>query len=523
MNIKKILFSASLSILACTSLQAKCQENDYTILASNRVKEDTEWLQVVKALQDAHPEAEIIYYENHPEETLQHLQVLRPRYVAIVEQPEAIGKQYIMKLNQASRKVDNDIYEDFMYGIITGYNAKAALRMVNDARTPLVMRDGFATIQDLGDGKWFNSYAYLIDQHPGGYYVTRPAGEKATEHQATDSIANHLYQRYWNRLVEQWGDSAKFHVPASFSVMKPNTLKPFCDLYESYDADVVFTASHATERNLEMPYSTGNILCKDGKLFADFPDGAYYLKESSKPKVYLPIGNCLIGNVNNTAESMACAWMNSGHASTMVGYVVPTWYGRNGWGGLRTLVTQSGRYTVAEAFYVNRQDLLYRLQENAPDLVEKEFPFNKEDDLNRTFEDAVKAAGRNITEDEIGQWYDRDIVAYYGDPAWNARLQTIADEEDVTVTMKVHKKRCTITIKTSDKFSAERMAGGNLPKENLQEQPFTYLLEKRVKNPRLAEGQNWKAAVDENFLFLYDTDFKPSSTYKVVLDCDGCL
>ena len=523
MKLKKILLAAGLTAISCATLPAAERANDYAILVSNRVKASTEWMRAVDALQKAHPEADILFYENHPEETLKHLQVLQPRYVAVVETPEALGRDFVIKLNQISRKVDNDIYEDFICGIITGYNADAAVRMVTDAQTPFEMKNAIATIQDLGHGKWFDSYAYLIDQRPGGYYVTRPEGEEAVEHQATDSIANNHYLKMWNRAVEQWGDSAKYHFPASFSVMKPNTLQAFYDIYSTYDADVIFTASHATERNLEMPYSTGNILCKDGRLFADFPEDPRYLRETGERKVYLPIGNCLIGNVNNTANSMACAWMNSGHASTMVGYVVPTWYGRNGWGGLRTMVTQSGRYTVAEAFYLNRQDLLYRLQENAPDVIDKDFPYDGKYDMEKEYADAVKVCGREISFDDLGQWYDRDVVAYYGDPAWEARLQELKNEQDVKVSMKVKGNKCVITIKTSKNFSAERMAGGNLPNENLQAQPFTYLLKDRIKNPRLAQGQTWKAAVDENFLFLYDTDFKPSSTYKVELDCDGLL
>lgn len=523
MNIRKALFSMILAISAMTCI-ANENNQKYTILASMRVKSNPEWFQVVEVLQESHPEASVLFYQEHPDEMVEQLRLLRPRYVAVVEQPEAIGQQFVMRFNRISRKIDQDPYEDFIGGIITGYNAQTALRIVKDARKPLVLRDAFSTIHDLEAGKWFDCYAYIADQRPGGYYYTRlTKAEDLTEHQATDSIANNLYLKSWKKAVAQWGDSARYHYPKDFSVQKPNTLKPFCDLYAQIDPDIIFTASHATEKNLEMPYSTGNIMCKDGRLYADFPEQPVYLTESGKTRVYLPIGNCLIGNINHTANSMACAWMHSANVSAMVGYVVPTWYGRNGWGGLRTLVTQSGRYTIAEAFYLNRQDLLFRLQENAPDLLEKEFPYNEKDDIEKEFEDATQVAGREISVDEAGQWYDRDVVAYYGDPAWNVRLQEIPQEQDLQVEMKVKRKTCIITIKTSADFSAERMAGANLPKENLQPQPFTYIFPERLKNPRLSKNEQWKAVVDENFLLIYDTQFKPSSVYQIKIECDGIL
>ena len=40
----------------------------------------------------------------------------------------------------------------------------------------------------------------------------------------------------------------------------------------------------------------------------------------------------------------------------------------------------------------------------------------------------------------------------------------------------------------------------------------------RLNNPRLSAGQDWKAAVDENFLLIYNADFKPGQTYTVELD-----
>lgn len=517
MNLKRIFWSLALCVTAF-SMTAKTTE--YVILTSSKVMADAEWKTVVEALKVSHPQAETVVYTDSIQEALPQLKVLKPRYVAVVDMPEAIGKKFVIDLNKISRKVDDDIFADFIAGIVTGYNAQAAKRMVEDARTPFVMRNTVSTVSDLGKGKWFDNFAYLTDARPS-YYYTRPVNAtELEEHYVTDSIPNMLTQRYVDRVRKQYGDSSYKYIPKNYNTRKPNTLKPFCDLYDAWSPDVVITASHATENNLEMPFSAGNLLCKDGRIYADFPEGPRYFKPIDHPRVYLPVGNCLIGNMNHTKNSMAAAWINSEHVDCMVGYVVTTWYGRNGWGGLRTFFTQPGRYTVAEAFYLNQQDLLERLRQNAPNLLPLSFPYVQNDDFTYEMKTAYKIAQKRLTDDELGQWYDRDVVVYYGDPAWNVRTKELPDEQDVAVSIQQKGKDAIVTIKTGNNFSQKRMEGGNLPKDNMQPQPFTYFFPQRLKNPKLADGQTWKAALDENFLLLYDTHFEANKTYTVKIKCD---
>ena len=129
-------------------------------------------------------------------------------------------------------------------------------------------------------------------------------------------------------------------------------LRQFLEYYEAIEPDLVVTASHATEINLEMPGSVGNIRCRDGRLYVDYPGEQRFVRDRDSRMVYLPIGNCLIANVNNTDSSMAVAWMNSQQATAFAGYVVTTWYGRNGWGGLKYLITdyQPGPLLSARGF-----------------------------------------------------------------------------------------------------------------------------------------------------------------------------
>lgn len=471
-------------VLGCVSAQVK-QENEYVVIAGKGIVTDSAWNEVAKAICAKHQGVLLSYNEN-PEELLPKLQQISPRYVALVEKPENLGRDYIIGMHKLSRKIDNDIFADFLWGVITGYDADHAMKMVNNTTDPLVVKNAVSTITELKSGKWFDRFAW-VDDHTKGLW-----GEKQAR--GGQVVANEI-------APEQ-------------------VLQKFCDIYGAYAPDLVVTAAHATEQNLEMPFSLGNIRSKDGVLYANFPQNPVNLTESGRRKVYFAVGNCLIGNVNNTKESMAVAWMNSGNAATMIGYVVTTWHGRNGWGGLKYWLTTPGRYSLAEAVYLNQQDMLVQLNDWSPKLLDIEYPFDDRYDM-RACGMLIQNAGiERPTNDQIGFVHDRDVLAYYGDPKWNVRLQEIPEENDFTVTSKIKGKRCIVTITTKENFSSDRLKGDNFKEEHVKELPFSYFFPKRLDNPRLAAGQAWKAVADENFLLIYNPDFQPDKTYIITLDID---
>jgi zinc protease len=465
--------------------RVKLKKSEYVVLASREVASDPAWNGVAEALRAKH-RATLLYYNQAPRELLEDLKIVHPRYVAIVEKPERLNRDFIIDMHQVSRAVDGDIFADFLWGVITGYDAAGAMKMINNSTRPLVIKEAVATIMELHDAKWFDRYAW-VDDHSAGL----------------------------------WGEKRGRGAPVeSAQIPKEQVLKRFTDLYAAYDPDLVVTAAHATENNLEMPFSLGNIKARDGKLYAEdrFTRERWDLVESGKRKVYFAVGNCLIGNVNGTNKSMAIAWMNSGNAAVMIGYVVPTWHGRNGWGGLKYWLTTPGRYSLAEAIFLNQQDFLFQGNEWNPIFVREAYPH----DLgSRGGQQALAdALGSSPTQDQLGFWHDRDVLAYYGDPCWDVRLQQIPEENDFTVTSSRKGKRCTVVIKTDAKFNLKRMVGDNFKEEHVLEIPFSYFFPERLKNPRLAAGQSWKVAVDENFLLVYNPGFEPSKEYTIVLDID---
>ena len=486
---KKIVTTLLLTLSALYYAQAANPE--YVVIASESVNQNEAWREVVNKLATKH-DAEVLLFAESPCETKERLQKIKPRYVAVVDMPENIGRDYVIEFHHTSRDIDSDIYADFMWGIITRYDAEAAMRMVDNSTEPLVVKDAVATIMELNSAKWFDNYAW-IDDHTKGL----------------------------------WGEKRGFDGEIRTGMVAPEEVLPkFTELYAEYDPDLIVTAAHATQKNLEMPYSLGNLKPRNGKLYAKdrFTGAEWDLKESGKRRVYTAVGNCLIGDMNNTKESMAAAWMNGSNAATMVGYVVTTWHGRNGWGALKYWVSNPERYTLAEAVYINQQDLVHQHNEWTPALLKERYDFCDEfmEELTTAAGRVSEVTGREVDLDNaqdwdmIGFWHDRDVLVYYGDPKWEVRLQS-AGEQDYTVTSERKGKRYIVTITTGKDFSMEKMRGDKFKQEHVLDLPFSYIFPERLKSPRLM-GDKWsKAVVDENFMLLYDAEFEPSSTYEIII------
>ena len=242
------LFAAAAAV-GCTSSSHNDSE-PYAVLAPAAFAEEAEaWEGVVSSLQQRH-DAVVLRFEESPMELEARLRELAPRYVAVVDVPENIGRDYVISLNQMSRRMDEDPYADFLWGIITGYDAAGAQRMVDDAQEPMVIRTGVASIKELEAAKWFDAYAF-VDDHQVGMRGEKKAGESSLtyseiEYRTDMTGANEHIQKF---------------VEKRFGKDVPDVLRQFLEYYEGYEPDLVVTASHATENNLEMPGSVGNLRC----------------------------------------------------------------------------------------------------------------------------------------------------------------------------------------------------------------------------------------------------------------------
>lgn len=483
---KKITILLPLLLLFSTFISANAhKKGDYVVITSNEIKNDEEWMKVVSVLAKRH-NATTLFYDRKPEELLDQLKKITPRYVAIVEKPENLNRDYVLEGHRLSRKIDNDIYADYLWGIITGYDAQSAMKLVQNSEKPYTIKTALMTANQLIDGKWFEKFAYLNDN-----------------------------------VLGEWGEKKSVSGEVSTNLInKKEILNKWVEKYNELDPDFIISSAHATEYNLEMPYSAGMIKSKNGQLYADFPT-AYSLKGTNHPRVYFPAGNCLIGNIDNSKESMAVAWLSGGDVTSMVGYVVPTWYGRNGWGGLKYFASSFGKRTLAEAVYLNQQEMLTIEYEWNPKSLEINYPFNPKDHVSEF--NNFKKLFQTVTNtspsiNQNGFCHDRDCVVLYGDPAWDVRISSKSPDYEVKTTIKGN--QCILTITTSENFDLEMMRGGQIKQIHVADIPFCYLFPKRLKNPRLSDGQSWNVTLADDFIFINNCDFEKNKTYKVMIDID---
>jgi zinc protease len=239
--------------------------------------------------------------------------------------------------------------------------------------------------------------------------------------------------------------------------VKPDAAKSLADGLNTMAPEVFITSGHATERDWQIGYgfNGGSFRCERGQLYALNTEGKRFDIRSPTPKVYLPAGNCLIGHIPR-ADCMATAWMHSGGVYQMFGYTEVTWFGYMGWGTLDLFL--SGRHNLAEAFFFNNQSLLHKLLTEKP----------TERDLK-------------------GLLYDRDIVVFYGDPAWDARMPRTDPGWTEQFANAAGKMTFTLTTTRNGKWPGR---------------PVCAWLPQRVANPKIVAGQQHKPLVTDNFILL---------------------
>ena len=116
-----VLFCAVVMTFPSVAQKKKLKREacEYVVLASVSVKNDVEWMKVVDVLQKKH-DAEVLFYDKAQRETLEGLKRLRPRYVAVVDMPENIGRETIIDFHRMSREVRRGYLRRFSVGIHHG-------------------------------------------------------------------------------------------------------------------------------------------------------------------------------------------------------------------------------------------------------------------------------------------------------------------------------------------------------------------------------------------------------------------
>jgi zinc protease len=457
----------------CAMTEALAAKPGYVVVVSAKTRADSAWNEVVGALESRHS-AEVFVYQDQVEEVLPRLRKAIPRFVCFVAQPQEAGREFVASAHQITRRLDDDPYPDCFWGIVTGYDAANALRIAKYTE-PLTVRkvaSGTQVALELCEE------GICYDELVKGKVVKKEQGGRITQSKGPE-------------------DSTKALV---------STLN-------DYQADLFIASGHATERDWQIGYAyrSGFFHCEEGVLYGEDTKERKYPIHSPNPKVYLPVGNCLMGHIDDR-DAMALAWMNSAGVNQMIGYTVETWYGYAGWGCLDYFVEQPGRYSLAEAFLANQISLIYRLKTYFPGSEGVEVDKDGHPKVSVSPSPLAAKAGLD-SGDMQGLLYDRDHLAFYGDPAWVARMAPGATRWDQSLEEKNGVWTFTIRPKSGEKTFEPVNENGS----QRGGRPIIEFLPTRVPVVEIMEGANLNPVIADNFLLVPNPlKCDPARQYKIV-------
>jgi zinc protease len=337
------------------------------------------WPRAVAALQEKHAAA-IVSWDRSIDRALPALQAQRPRFACFVARPEECTREFVIAVHRLTRRLDDDPYGDCIWGILTGRDEGDLLRIVGRDAPLLVRRGAGGTFVPL---EHFHSGVFWHECEAGACTVKAPRG--AVEKRACPPDTTRA-------IVDELNGACEWFV----------------------------TSGHATPDDWQIGFNfaNGQLRCRDGQLFGVDLAGRRHDVRATGPRIYSAAGNCLMGRIVDR-HSMALGWIHSAGVDQLLGYVVSTWFGDGGWGVNETFYL--GLHGFAEAFFLNNQALVHELETRHPRSARIDFD---RWDIEQNGELLHELAAQHGLRDrrEVGLLWDRDTVAFYGDPAWVAKL-----------------------------------------------------------------------------------------------------
>ena len=270
----------------------------YAIVSSPETLAIPEWRTAADALAAKHAgEAEVEIVAAKPTDSLPRLRAFRPRYAAFLMRPGEFGTETLVELKRMMRRIDDDPFDDAIWGVVTGPDAATAMRIASSS-SPRTVASVLATTgvdANVATGR----VTVISDAYPKGEWWAKDANGAVVRHSEPGSLS-HVFAEAWREI----------------------------------DPELILTSSHATEHNLEMPFSLGNVVTLRGG-FATTAEvnrggSATPLAAPRREKVWLAPGNCLIANHVDSGDMVMTA-LSFGRVNQFAGYLKPTWFGFAGW------------------------------------------------------------------------------------------------------------------------------------------------------------------------------------------------
>ena len=458
-------------------LPALAGPGSYVVVSSQSTADDPEWAKVIETLNVQHKSlATIRFPDGRPNDVLEQLRKIHPRYTCFVARHEEVTRKFVTQVHQMTRMLDDDPYADTMWGILTGYDASNAKRIASTRQPLVIERVASGTevaLEQCREGIWYCELKQgrMVRKKPGGKPIEGQGPEDTTE--------------------------------------------ALADTLNNYNAQLFVTSGHATERGWQIgfTYRNGFFKCSDGNLFGVDTKGRRIEIQSPDPKVYMPIGNCLMGHIDSQ-DAMALAWLKSAGVRQMLGYTVPTWYGYAGWGCLDYFVEQPGRFSFSEAYFANQHALIHRLETCFPEIarVELKDP-NEAGKMRAKIKGNAQARRAGLkAQDAVGLLFDRDAVVFYGDPAWDARLAS----GDCAYDQQLRQEGNMYTLLIKPRWGKKAFDPVNTNGSQRGGRPIVAHFPQRLQDIRIMEGGTLNPVITDDFILVPNPGSTDGGALKVV-------
>jgi hypothetical protein len=443
--------------------------DSFAVVVSKKTYSDAGWRDVADTLTRKRRATLIVYDGDDVAASREKLAAAMPLHTAFVAKPGECGRAYIAKLHRLIRELDADPYEDTIWGVITGVDATGAKRTAL-ATKPIVADTALATTR-LGPDRF--ETCYMISDGKAGDRVEKTVRDGVTRTKSNDKT-----------------DAAVW-----------------MEKFESIRPKLLVTSSHGFENGFEMPSGRGMVRTKAGAIVAIDKDGVEIgaVESDDSPKVWFAAGNGPVGHVTGP-EAIIPVMMSRYGVSQAAGYTVTTGNGAAGSGALAQWESLPGRYSLAEACWLNGQAIQAELLEADPATGAFNPTFDESNEaghINENFLNAAHSAGVMISADredtsngaasrKVSLLWDRDTFAFYGDPKLVARLPYPKEDQPYSTHLEqTGAGRFRLSVKVNDSGAA--MANTR---------PVCSVFTLRLKDVKVLSGTEYAPVLTDNFIML---------------------
>lgn len=342
------------------------------------------------------------------------LQDFRPYYTCFLIPKELAGRTFTVNVSKMAREILPDPYMDTYWGILTGADGNDIQRIAKFAG-PIQIDNAIDMVGGFNHDVMKRCYSFDETQEKN-LRVTDPKTNQRNEKTTTDKDFTELF----TRLINEGG------------------------------MQLIMTSGHATEHDWQSGYLSKNMAVTDNHfgLEAVSTRGNRVKLTDTTPKIWCAAGNCLIGNVPDGGQScMALGAIHSLGCYQFMGYTIETWFGRQGWTAQGMLTEYPGLYTFNECFHFANTSIVKEL--NSYGIANQDVDVTSYNTFQRTLAEHLTGirVPRDAKVDDIpGLLYDRNVVAFYGDPAMRAAVEP-ANGQTLSVTVQRKENVLKLTVK----------------------------------------------------------------------------